>query len=460
MTKKLTDKQLKTLREFSHPDLLNQLIKLIDNHPDIQKIIVSQWLAPPANQIKTLTKSYTRLFKKITSGTRFYSYHDTDRVFAGFDIDFNQPLKALAADCPSDVVKLTYKMIDEFDTLCSNMDTSSGSWYDCYLALYHTLFISLIHLPQAEYENTVDLLFYLSQNDPSFQWDNLIQKEVRLPKTLLIDLRDKLLVHQLIADAFSLSVILHDIPAAQALYNKCPSTLSLNYQLELASILIEDLDTKQAISILHNIQPKIQIYQNEYKQWTELMSLAYRDNGEIGKAKTVILDSFKHSPLYYYWQLYLKICQTSQDLPEFINLVKEKGLNYLIEFLFELNDYQSINAIFEKQIDKIDALVDQLDTSFCRKLSTTLNKNGSHLIAILLRRQLAERTIKKAQSRYYKYAVSDIKKQIDYAIEAHDEKIINDSFNWIKALYNIHYRKTSLWYEVEEKIPQLKFTLK
>lgn len=281
MTKKLTAKQLKMLRGFSHPELLEQLIELINTHPEVQKIIVSQWLAEPADQIKALAKNYTRLFKKITHRTQFYRYHETDRFFEQFDIDINQPLKALASRCPRDALKLTYKIIDEFDTLCSHMDTSSGSWHDCYLALYNALFTALTQLAPSAHEDAINIVFNLSQSDPLFQWEHLIHKDGRIAKTLLINLRDNLLVHQLLNDAFILSVILHDIPSAHVLYDKQASMLSIKYQLELAKLFIEELDTMQAIGMLHDIQTKIKNHEDEYKQWTALMSIAYRDNGEI-----------------------------------------------------------------------------------------------------------------------------------------------------------------------------------
>lgn len=460
MAKKLTKKQQEMLQALSHQELLSKLIHLMEKHPDIQSTIVEEWLQAPEERLKELTKRYTQAFKKIKRGNRFHDYYETNQLFDELETTITNPLQDLAPLCPIPVAKLAYQLIEDFEELTNTMDTSSGSWDAYYRGASLAYLIALSHYPLSAKEDVAIQLYNLSQEDSWFSFDCLTQKDVNIPKEVKIILRDYYLEYQNPSAAFTLSVMIRDIGTAQTLLSH-NGNFRAEDLLELARLLMDELETEQAIRLLETIQPQIPTWLHQYLEWVKLISQAYKDNSQTDKAQTIIIQSFKKTPTADYWRLYLKMGgDEQQDLPAFIDIAKKHGLSFLIMFLADLSDYHAINELLNDPHTELESLIESLNTSFCRKLTGTLAKCGYYQAACLLRQQLAQNTIIRAQSRYYKYAISDIKKLIDYSIESKQPALIQSTQQWLQDLYRQHKRKISLWQDFDESIAQALITNK
>lgn len=456
--KKLNKKQQEILQALSHQELLNKLLCLMEKHPDIQNTIVEEWLQGPEERLKQLTKRYTQAFKKASKGNRFYDYYETNHFFTELEATITNPLQELAPLCPIPVAKLAYQLIEDFEELTNTMDTSSGSWDGYYQGASLAYLIALSHYPLSAKEDVAIQLYNLSQEDPWFSFDSLKQKGVNIPKEVKTILRDYYLEYHNPSAAFTLSIMIRDIDTAQTLLSHSGNFRAEDL-LELARLLMDELETEQAIRLLETIQPQIPVWTHHYLEWVKLISQAYKDNSQTDKAQAIIIQSFKKAPTADYWRLYLKMGgDEQQDLPAFIEVAKKQGLSFLIMFLADLSDYQAINELLNDPQTKLEPLIESLNTSFCRKLTGTLAKCGYYQAACLLRQQLAQNTIERAQSRYYKYAISDIKKLIDYSLESKQPALIQSTQQWLQALYQQHKRKTSLWYDFDESIAQAVIT--
>ena len=91
-----------------------------------------------------------------------------------------------------------------------------------------------------------------------------------------------------------------------------------------------------------------------------------------------------------------------------------------------------------------------------RNWSTKLAQNGFAVSAIFIRRQLVESNLRLAKTTYYKYAVSDLKKSIDYmdSVNGEVEGLLPSTIEYMQSLIALHYRKISFWRECQGKISE------
>ncbi|HFT1684619.1 hypothetical protein [Providencia stuartii] len=59
------------------------------------------------------------------------------------------------------------------------------------------------------------------------------------------------------------------------------------------------------------------------------------------------------------------------------------------------------------------------------------------------------------QSRYYAYAISDLKKSFDYSIAINTEESITEALSYFSMLHAKHHRKVALWSLIQDKITKL-----
>ena len=89
--------------------------------------------------------------------------------------------------------------------------------------------------------------------------------------------------------------------------------------------------------------------------------------------------------------------------------------------------------------------------SLYRKLPTDLAQHGKCLAATLLRRILIENILDGAQSNYYKYAISDLKKANEFALQVTNWHAFNDQKKFMDTLKAKHPRKVAFWSKITEK---------
>ncbi|MCW2488850.1 transposase [Candidatus Symbiopectobacterium sp. NZEC127] len=141
-----------------------------------------------------------------------------------------------------------------------------------------------------------------------------------------------------------------------------------------------------------------------------------------------------------------------------ISKLKIIKYNHLIANLLIFHNCHSMTkALKELQSEGMELArsLAYLTNSFIRTLSSTLYKHGYALAATLLRRLLVEDAINQAKSKYYSYAVSDMKKAIDYSEDLEDGPQFPGTESYLRTLYEQHKRKTSLWPLMAEKIQGL-----
>jgi hypothetical protein len=171
--------------------------------------------------------------------------------------------------------------------------------------------------------------------------------------------------------------------------------------------------------------------------------------------KSMAAFSFRCDTRFY--RLYTKASGKGNDnIQSFLNIAKEKGLDPYICFASDIARFDLIdNCITAPPKEELISSLAYLTNSFIRTLSSTLYKHGYALTATRLRRILAEDVIHQAKSKYYSYAASDMKKAIDYSEDLEESAQLPGTETYLRALYEKHKRKTSLWSAMAEKIQGL-----
>ncbi|MGJ3502460.1 DUF6880 family protein, partial [Piscirickettsia salmonis] len=88
--------------------------------------------------------------------------------------------------------------------------------------------------------------------------------------------------------------------------------------------------------------------------------------------------------------------------------------------------------------------------SFLRTLSNQLAQQGYPLEGVVCRRILIDGVLVKAQSKYYKYAVNDLKQAMKFSEDIQEWGSILSQADYHEKLKETHKRKLSLWQLVQE----------
>ena len=126
MSKKLTKKQIEQLSQFTTDELLALIHDLTENYAEINQFLAVNYLMSPEEKLKSTENEYKKQFRKKGN----YDYWKSHTFFFDLENKIVTPLDKLALDLPSEMLKITEKMIGEVDDLFEKYDTSSGSWQD------------------------------------------------------------------------------------------------------------------------------------------------------------------------------------------------------------------------------------------------------------------------------------------------------------------------------------------
>jgi len=130
-----------------------------------------------------------------------------------------------------------------------------------------------------------------------------------------------------------------------------------------------------------------------------------------------------------------------------IELAKEcASLDSTLAFLENIQVWDEVEAIIINHA-KANTL-NNGGYSLYRKLSSSLAHQGKDLSAVLLRRALVDDVLYRAQSRYYHYAASDLKKAHDFSKTVTDWKGFATHQSFIQKLQAQHARKYAFWSKV------------
>jgi hypothetical protein len=196
---------------------------------------------------------------------------------------------------------------------------------------------------------------------------------------------------------------------------------------------------------------KFQKLEHQYNTYISLLIEAYLLVGENAKAQSLQWQAFKKTLTIKYYQDYLRYASAAEIKKaeqEVLNIAEESKDDVAgMHLLAELQEYGRLAKFIIARKDRLR----YIDYAWIRALSKTLDANNQSLAAVILRRDLVDGVLARAQSKYYKYAISDIKLARDYAAKVTDWQDIKSHNEYVAELKQQHGRKSAFWDAYENK---------
>ncbi|MEL5515682.1 hypothetical protein PTR77_25675 [Serratia bockelmannii] len=218
--------------------------------------------------------------------------------------------------------------------------------------------------------------------------------------------------------------------------------------------MMEEVRPEEAINLLLQMKKQGDTQYADRTKWNELYITALTEDGRREEAMEKAILAFSVQCDSRFYRLYTKAAgQANDNTPIFLRISEEKGIVARLCFASDIERLDLVNSCITatKKEELVQALP-HLTSSFIRTLSSTLYKHGYALGATLLRQILVEESINRAQTKYYSYAASDMKKAIDYSEGLKESTQFEGTENYLRGLYALHYRKISLWPLMAKKI--------
>lgn len=188
------------------------------------------------------------------------------------------------------------------------------------------------------------------------------------------------------------------------------------------------------------------------RQRYELQIEAHQLEGDDDKAKTMRWKLFERFLDAEDYRRYLKLSNEKEKARAKKAALEISGISPSIPKALEfLSSIQEFDAIEKLIIDNVNS--PQLADNYLavRRISTDLAKHGKALSATLLRRMLVDRVLAKSNSRYYRYAVSDLKKANEFSSGVSDWRNFANQQQYLESLLENHHLKYAFWHQVAEK---------
>ncbi|APS46093.1 hypothetical protein AVI51_15660 (plasmid) [Piscirickettsia salmonis] len=217
------------------------------------------------------------------------------------------------------------------------------------------------------------------------------------------------------------------------------------YQIiEIAKRLIKAWRSKEAIDYLVSCDEPLHC-QHEINK---LLIEAYELEGLGKEAQKIRWHEFEQHLDAKSFQVYIKHC-TAKEVgaakENAIRLAKEQSLTISFEFLIEMGEVATVAEWVREEGEVRNVYYSPL-----RQLSNQLAKHECFLEAVLCRRMLVKGVLTKSQSKYYKYAVNDLKQAMKFAKEVKEWGDVSSQADYHAKLKEEHKRKSSLWQLVKE----------
>ena len=446
----------KTLKKILEQLSRDQLISVIEQAHGSNKTaqaIIEQAIAAynPKEQYKLTNKTIAA----IKRGTRFISYRESYEFSEKLD-RINHGIAQLVTQAPELAIQLCQRFISIDQSICKRMDDSGGFVSTCYATTYSLLDRAFM----AAQTNVEDIGNYLydiySQDDYGLRGEiiNNSQQSLRAGADQVLEtlLREGSLNHYAQYAALKIIADIRDDVDAYIELSKqdeqhLERPLSDISRCEIAKRLNAASRSEEAINWLNTIQDD----SNYYSEKTKLLIEAYHINNQGSKVQ------------HLHWQRFERYLQT-EDYAAYLQQTAETERETVQAKAIEVaKTYERLRNTFRfltdiQQWDEVEYLIIQhakadtlngADYTAYRKLSTTLAQQGKGLAATLLRRVLIEHILNQAQSKYYQYAASDLKKAHDYAQTVTDWQGFLTHPAFMQALQTQHARKHAFWSRVE-----------
>ena len=459
MSKKLTKKQIEQLSQFTVDELLGVIHDLSEKYGEINQYLAMNYLMSPEEKLKNIENEYKRQFRKKGN----YEYWKSHAFFLDLENKTVRSLDSLALGLPLETVKITEKMIGEADDLFEKYDTSSGSWQDY---LYGLLNVWIKALGAAyKKDNQVDFVgHYLevkSNCDYYFPSDLLQNNKAFVPREVIQKIRDTLKGHD-DQEALEISFILRDQEYLAHCYESNRFLHNGFFCFKYAQLLLDEFKTEEAVLVLEELKSTALPYDIQFKVEHLLVDALY-ENGDREKALNLCKEYFSKNLDSEYYRKFIKYHSdlNALDTEYFYQRVYERGTISYLRFTASIENWSAFESfLIEKMVDNDDKCFENifnfLQVSTVRKWSATLAQQGYPLSAVFLRRKLVEDNLKQARSANYKYAVSDLKKSLDFMayISEEHQKLIPSTLAYITALHEKHQRKYAFWNACVDFIPE------
>jgi hypothetical protein len=451
--KTLTDK-LEKLTKEQLIAILESLSSQSKTYEKEVKTLVSAY--DPKEFYKLVSKEVT----SITSNRKFYGYWEC-RIFADkIRAVVNKIDNFLVPQAPDLAIKLANRIIDKEDKIAEHIDDSNGEMGSA----FYDLFIMLDKAYAKSNCKPKEIASFIIETYKKSQY-GLLELVTNFSRCLSEDVLselEKMLVpinelkpmdvknykfdydesfHKLIADKRK------DVDSYISVIKAKDGLDNASYLLNIAKRLIEAFREDEAIEYLNKITQD-----NFFCRRDQLLIEAYLLDGNITEIKKIYYNQiFDRSNINTDAYLkYIKYANADES-----QKVKEDIKGYIdakpfsistIETLYTLGEY---NLLEDALVDfvKSGERLDMRSVSEVRKISTSIAKEKP-LVAVLIRRLLVADCLDGKKSKYYDYAVSDLKKSIEFGEFIEVGRDIEHPVDHFNSLIEKHKKKVSFWSRV------------
>lgn len=389
--------------------------------------------------VNDLSKIYNQYKRK----TRFFDYYQTIEFYDNLTADVLIPLKkGIIINEPEASADLLQRMLDNFESIVQAKDDSSGCaleyLYNC-AEIWGMAWAKVQgRIPSILARKIAD--YYLNHGYLDIQ--------------LFIFFRDALGVDGLV----ELEQYLHnDQPALlkvislqnnpdkyRAVATEQIGGINNDNRLIIAEMLLANQDYAQALIWLKQVPHNIAADELFAKRQEFLIQAYSAINDPIAAQEARWLAFRRTLDSNYYFAIieHANDDEHAAIREEAVALACAKhDFKRRLQFLESLHEYVLVEEQLLKFVDKLQPD----EYSYYRKLSKSLAKHGFVLGAAIFRRFLVECILRKAASRNYTYAISDLKFALEYGEQVKNWHNVPDNSEYLQLLQTHHGKKYSFW---------------
>jgi hypothetical protein len=446
------NKALKNTLEQLSQDQLIHVIEKAHGSNKICQTIIEQSIA--AYNPKELYKLTNKAITGIKNSTRFIGYRESYE-FAEKLNHINEGIEELVAQAPDLAIKLCQRVIEIDGSICERVDDSSGFLSDFYITTYSLLDRAFV-AAKSDALLVGNYLYEVYSHDEYGIRGYILENAKKSLRAGADNVLENLLASQPLADYANLNALKTiadargDVDAYIGLVKqdeqRIGRPLSGGSICEIAKRLNAEFRSEEAISWLGKIDQD----SHHYSQKIQLLVEAYLLEGNENKARELLWERFErylHADDYLAYLKRATAVEKETAQCKAIELAKKcTSLDSTLAFLENIQVWDEVDDIIINHA-KANTL-NNGNYSLYRKLSTSLTHQGKGLSAVLLRRALVDDVLYKAQSKYYHYAASDLKKAHDFSKTVTDWKGFATHQSFIQTLQTQHARKYAFWSKV------------
>lgn len=464
MSKKLTKSQTELLTSFTQEQLLDVIYALIEQNSDAQQLLLNNYLMTPEDKLKSIEKEYKKQLRKKGN----YDYWKSHTFFEELEKVVAQPIDQVAKSLPEQTIRLTTQYVKDFDQILQKYDTSSGSWQDYLEALFSAWIkaLGVVFSKNSDFD-IATVYFNMKAQCDYFPYDFLKRYQTHLPRAAIQILRDKTIELGDHKQATELSFVLKDLSYLNRIYEEKLLSDSENC-LQYAVLLFEDYQIEKTIAVIEQLLTENPEYQVLSKA-RHLLIDALHEQGNTQRALELCKQYFSHLLNVDFYNKFIKLAaKASQaELDEFHQIAKKRGATEYLNFVAGIAAWDLFDQTVRDHLEAANQQANQENkaawfesleqshyTSKIRSWSTSLAKLGFPVSAVFIRRRLVESNLKLANSKYYKYAASDLKKSIDFMDTVNEDlgDLIPSTTEFMATLTAQHQRKYAFWRECQDVI--------